>query len=87
MPTVNRLLFGSDATWYKAPNYPSNYRSVAIDTLKYAQDTPLIHTPQFGPAWNDIIVPAIQRVLSGKENARAVFTSIKPRVDALLAQK
>jgi hypothetical protein len=60
---------------------------VAIDTLKYAQDTPLIHTPQFGPAWNDIIVPAIQRVLSGKENARAVFTSIKPRVDALLAQK
>ena len=86
MPTSTKQLFGSDATWYKAPVYPSNYRTVAIDTLKYAQDTPLIHTAAFGPAWTNLITPAIDRVLSGKQTARAAFTAIKPQVDALLAQ-
>jgi multiple sugar transport system substrate-binding protein len=86
MPTSTKQLFGSDATWYKSPVYPSNYRTVAIDTLKNAQDTPLIHTPAFGPAWTNLVTPAIDRVLSGKQTARAAFTAIKPQVDALLAQ-
>ncbi|MBV9281530.1 MAG: extracellular solute-binding protein [Chloroflexi bacterium] len=86
MPTAVSQLFGSRATWYKTPVYPSNYRSVAIDTLKYAQDTPAIHTPQFGPAWNNIIVPAIQKALSGSVSARAALTAVKQQVDATLAQ-
>jgi multiple sugar transport system substrate-binding protein len=88
MPTSNKDLFGPDSEkWANTPIHPANFRSVAIDSLKYAQDTPILHVATFAQVWSNLVTPAIDQVLSGKKSARAAFTSIKAQVDALLAQK
>ncbi len=87
MPTANKDLFSTDITWDKTSVHPSNFRSVAIESLKYAQDTPAQYTSKFSQVWTDLVTPAIDRVLSGKQTARAAFSSTKSQVDALLAQK
>ncbi len=87
MPTTKNWYAGSALTsWATTPAHPSNYTSVAVDTLKYAESPPEIKTSQFNSAWTDVVAPALDQIFEGRKTASSALSGIKSRVDAILAQ-
>jgi len=87
MPNQYDLLQGANfELWAANKFHPAEFRTVAVDTLKYAPEIPYKTTTQFGTVWNTLVTPALDRVIGGQTSARDALNGIAPQVNALLAQ-
>ncbi len=86
VPSSTDLLYGAGAaSWIGTSYHPANYKSVVIDTIRYAPTPPFNYITQYGPIWTNTLTPALDRIFAGQP-AQAVLDGLKPQIDAQLAR-
>jgi len=86
LPTSNNLLFGKGySSWATSAAHPSNFRSAAVDTIKYAKDLPFYHMAKFDETWTNLIQPALDKTMGGNATAQQALSAVKSQVNSVLA--